>query len=198
VLPEAEVAPHRFSAPSAPFARTGCSPVSARPRGLPPTPQPRSSHLATHPLVAFAPLQGVAPRSPPQPSRVRPLPWGSVPLRRHQHRESTRPRLASPGAVPASTFRTPSPACSSRRLADLFHPASVHGVPPFRGFPSQGAAPPRRRRFALVAFVPDLHRRPRFRRPRAPPTRASRIRAGAFHRLQGLAPPGSPSPRRAG
>jgi len=46
--------------------------------------------------------------------------------------------------LPASGFLTLLPVCSPRSRPGLFHPGNAHRVPPFRGFPSQEAVPPRR------------------------------------------------------
>ena len=80
---------------------------------------------------------------------------GFPPLQRLQHQESALPRSVQPRHVPASGFYTLLPVYSSQRLPGLFHPGNALGVQPFRGFPSQGVAPPYFGvRIALLAFAP--------------------------------------------
>jgi hypothetical protein len=89
------------------------------------------------------------------------LPWGSPTSSRHQLRESTSGGHPEPTFVPPSAFHTLSTACSSQRLAGLFHPAAtsrfrapgvsslVPAVPP-RRWP----LPPRRWRRPPVTGCP--------------------------------------------
>lgn len=105
--------------------------------------------------MGLSPPTGFNPYVPPQCLSAAAPPMGFPPLQRLQHRESALPRSIQPRHVPASGFCTLLPVYSSQRLPGLFHPGNALGVPPFRGFPSQGAAPPYFGvRLALVAFVP--------------------------------------------
>jgi hypothetical protein len=93
-----------------------------------------------YPLMGFCSPPGYAPHSPPDglsapaPSLGFLSPTAPSTLGVHFT------RVCLTRYVPTTRFLTPSPVCSSQRLAGLFRPASALGVPPFRGFPSQEAA----------------------------------------------------------
>jgi hypothetical protein len=69
---------------------------------------------------------------------------------------------------------------------------NAHGVPPSRGFPSQGAAHSHRTGTALLAFFPAHCLRPWSEGGGRPLPRHLEFREGPFTRLQGFALPKSP------
>lgn len=72
------------------------------------------------------------------------LPWGSPTSSRRQLCESTSGRHPRPTSVPPSAFRTLSTACSSQRLAGLFHPAATSRFRAPGASSPEPAVPPRR------------------------------------------------------
>lgn len=83
------------------------------------------------------------------------------------------------------------PVFSSQRLPGLFHPGNALGVQPFRGFPSQGDAPPRRCAPCPLGvfshFAADAHG---LRRSWAPLSRAASIATGPSFAFRALLSPG--------
>jgi hypothetical protein len=69
---------------------------------------------------------------------------------------------------------------------------NAHGVSPFRGFPSQGAAVPLRNHDTLLTFFPARCFQPWSESGGRPLPRHLGFREGPFSRLQGLALPKSP------
>jgi hypothetical protein len=122
----------------------------------------------------------------------RPPPMEFLPLQRIQLEESTRPGLASPGTFRLQGSLTLLAVCSSSSLPALFHAGNAHGVSPFRGFPSQGAAPPHQRSVTLLTFFPASCLQPRSAGDGRPLPRHLGFREGPFNRLQGFYLPKSP------
>jgi hypothetical protein len=114
------------------------------------------------------------------------------PLQRIEHGESTRPGLAAPGTFRLQGSLTLLTVFSSPSLPALFHAGDAHGVLPFRGFPSRGAAPPRRRRLTLLAFFPARCLLLQTEGGGRPLPRHLGFREGPLHRLQGFCLPKSP------
>lgn len=141
----APVAPHWFGVPSLPlsgfglFARSDSASRSSRNQ-----PRREARDHATILSSGSTLLQGMTHASRRFASRHRHLPWASCPYSACSVGSPLDPGCCRPRHVPAPGIRTLLPAYSSRRLPGLFHPGSAHGVPPFRGFPSQEAAPSRR------------------------------------------------------
>jgi hypothetical protein len=81
------------------------------------------------------------------------LSWSLVPLRRLSPSESTPPRFANTGYVPSTGFYTLSTAYSSLERPTLFHAGNVHGVSPFREFPSLPGPAAHHDEITLVAFL---------------------------------------------
>jgi hypothetical protein len=143
--------------------------------------------------MRFSSPSGFTRRCSRSPQRVkRPPPMEFLPLQRIQQGESTRPGFTSPGKFRLQGFLTLLTACSSPCLPALFHAGNAHGVPPFRGFPSQGAARPRRKRDTLLTFLPTLCLQPRTEGGGRPLPRHLGFREGPFGRLQGFCLPKSP------
>lgn len=143
------------------------------------------------PLVKFALLQGLPHTARRSPLGSEPLPWGSLPLRRHQHRESTCHGLASPAAFRPRGFAPPRRFTPPSALRACFIPLAPMGFRP------SGVSPPKELHRLFGGAVPSWRFLPAYlssaeRQLRALPSCASRIRSEAFSRLQGLAPPGSP------
>lgn len=163
---QAPVAPYWFDAPSMPLS---CIRVLARldsaSRSSRNLPRREAYDRATILSSGSTLLQGMTHASRRLASRRRHLPWASCPYSACSVGSPLDPGCCRPRHVPASGLRTLLPVCSSRRLPGLFHPGSALGVPPFRGFPSQEAAPPRRcapcppgvcsRKYRHPWFAPD-------------------------------------------
>ena len=124
----------------------GYSPDRPRPRGISRTDLAAKLATTRQSSLAVPPLYRVSPA----------LPGTRVSANATSHGVRARPAHEASGIrltrevpnsrhLPASGFRTLLPVCSPRNRPGLFHPGNAHRVPPFRGFPSQEAAPPHRR-----------------------------------------------------
>jgi hypothetical protein len=124
----------------------GYSPDRPRPRGISRT--DLAARLATkrQSSLAVPPLSRVSPA----------LPGTRVSTNATSHGVRARPAHEATGIrltrefphsrqLPTSGFLTLLPVCSPRSRPGLFHPGNARRVPPYRGFPSQEAVPPRRR-----------------------------------------------------
>jgi len=103
--------------------------ISRPPR--PPSPAPCEAGSSSR--ERSSPSEFSSPH-PPAASRLQAPSLGFVPLR-DINRRSPRSRASQARFVPPSGFLTPSTACSSIGLADLFHPAATSGIHPSGGFP---------------------------------------------------------------
>jgi len=104
---------------------------------------PRSLQPRDNPLLRFRPSSGFHPHHPVLASPRIPPPMGFSPVQRIRQWGSGYPERSQSlgtfrlqGFAPSCRFSPP----ESR--PGLFHPGSAHRVQPFRGFPSQEAAPP--------------------------------------------------------
>jgi len=141
-------------------------------RGFTSTPAPVLFRVRVHPLVSYdllfrvRPLRTCPARECEAPSLGFPSPS------RHQRRESTLERASQFSLfVPPTAFLTLSTACSSPRLAGLFHPAATSGI-----------------------HLPGVFSRCRARATRRRPVPSCRLAAVACHRVASTAPaPPTPS-----
>jgi hypothetical protein len=152
------------------------------------------------PSYVFTPLQGISPKDPARYLSIRAPLMGLSHRSAHQFRRSLLlPVLPSHRVcVPRSGFLTLFAVYSSLGLAGLFHPANA-----LRFHPS-GSFPPGEQHVLFARALPSC----RCTAVALPPSRSagpaahraptSRSGAGAFGRLHGLAPPGSPYLRAVG
>jgi hypothetical protein len=137
-------------------------------------------------------LQGM-PRSPRRaPLGPRPLPWGSVPYSAFSVGSTLHPEVPPPGTFRLQGFAPSCRLTPPGALRVCFTPVALLGFHPSGVFPPKEPRHLIGVRRALVAFSPvrsDVHGP---RRCPALPSRAASFRGGAFLRLQGLEPPGSP------
>jgi hypothetical protein len=176
--------------PSSPLAfRRGFNPTRSALRFSFDFPRRVAYDHATILSWGFAPLQGIPPAARRMASRPRPLPWGSCPLRRHQHWESTHPGFASPGTFRPRGFSPPRRFTPPSALRVCFAPLAPMGFHPPGVFPPKKPPSPLRRKLALLTFVP---RQPTVmtRRNRAPPTRAASIAPKPSCAFRALSSPG--------
>lgn len=122
----------------------GINPMKLGYEVFPELPPPPSLQPDSYPLLGSSSPTGLRPYIPPDCLSAPAPSMEFLPLQRMRNRESAYPGGSKPRHVPASGFHTLLPVYSSPCLPGLFHPGSTPGVLPFRGFPSQGAAPPHR------------------------------------------------------
>jgi hypothetical protein len=113
-----------------------------------------------YPLLRFGSPPGYDPRSPPDGLSAPAPSLGFLPLRRHEHRESTMCGFASPapfrprGFAPPRRFTPP----SASRVC--FTPLTPMGFCPSGVFPPKKPPPPHRRRTCPLDVSSRGHRRP--------------------------------------
>jgi hypothetical protein len=176
--------------PSSPSAfRRGIRPTSSALRFSFDSPRREAFDYAAILSWGFAPLQGISLTARRMASRPRPLPWGSFPLQRHQHWESTFPGLASPGTFRPRGFSPPRRFPPPSALRVCFTPLAPLGFCPPGVFPPKKPPPPRRRA-ACPLDVCSQSTAVMTRRNRAPPTRAASIAPKPSRAFRAFSSPG--------
>jgi hypothetical protein len=138
----------------------GYSPGSLGPEVFLRLPPPCSLRPHDHPLMGFCSPPGYDPRSPPDGLSAPAPSLGFLPLRRHEHRESTVCGFASPapfrprGFAPPRRFTPP----SASRVC--FTPLTPLGFCPSGVFPPKKPPSPHRRRTCPLDVCSRGHRRP--------------------------------------
>jgi hypothetical protein len=159
----------------------------------PPSPRkPRFTQLpALEVYLSFRVHPKVPPLSWPKPES-RPPPMEFLPLQRITTSGVHITRVYLARFVPPTGFLTLLTAFSSHLPPGPVSCRNALGVPPSRGFPSQGAAHPPRMDNTLLAFSPARCLQPWSEGGGRPLPRHLEFREGPFTRLQGLALPKSP------
>lgn len=121
--------------------------------GLSALPLPFSLTRTAIPSCGFAPLQGVLPKDLPTTSRREHLSWEFRAVRRiRSEGVHITPVVPSTGLGPAFREFHPRRGLLLPRPCGFISPRIRPSASPFREFPSQGAAPTRRWRHAVVPF----------------------------------------------
>jgi hypothetical protein len=99
-----------------------------------------------YPLMRFCSPPGSDPRNPPDGLSAPAPSLGFLPLRRHQHWESTPPGFTSPGTFRPRGFTPPRRVAPPSALRVCFAPLAPLGFRPSGVFPPKKPSPPLRRR----------------------------------------------------